>query len=158
MGPEKLARLFEPFNRLGAEKSKVEGTGIGLVLSRRLAELMRGTLAGESTVGRVAVGTVTLHTTQQVPVRVPVPPTPSQHGNLEINLRVLYAEDNEVNVELVRQVLSLRPEVALGVAESGAAALAMARRDPPDLMLVDMNLGDMTGIELARELRRLPAT
>jgi CheY-like chemotaxis protein len=71
---------------------------------------------------------------------------------------VLYAEDNEVNVELVRQVFTLRPAIALGVAENGASALRMARDDPPDLMLVDMNLGDMTGIELARALRSSPST
>ena len=84
------------------------------------------------------------------------PRRPSQHGSLDESLRVLYAEDNEVNVEMVRQVVKLRPSVALDVAESGALALEMARRDPPDLMLVDMNLGDMTGIELARALHADP--
>jgi PAS domain S-box-containing protein len=158
MTPEKLVRLFEPFNRLGAEKSKVEGTGIGLVLSRRLMELMRGRLEVESTVARGTVATVVLETTDVRPADAPSPAPPSQHGGLESTLRVLYAEDNEVNVELVRQVVGLRPEVALSVAESGATALAMARRDLPDLMLVDMNLGDMTGLELARELQRRPAT
>jgi PAS domain S-box-containing protein len=158
MTPEKLGRLFEPFNRLGAEKSKVEGTGIGLVLSRRLMELMRGRLEVESTVARGTVATVVLETTDVRPADAPSPSPPSQHGALESTLRVLYAEDNEVNVELVRQVVGLRPEVALSVADNGATALAMARRDPPDLMLVDMNLGDMTGLELARELQGRPAT
>jgi CheY-like chemotaxis protein len=73
-------------------------------------------------------------------------------------LRVLYAEDDEVNVELIRQVVALRPAVDLSVATSGARALEMARRDPPDLMLVDMNLGDMTGIELASALQESPQT
>jgi PAS domain S-box-containing protein len=158
MTPEKLGRLFEPFNRLGAEKSKVEGTGIGLVLSRRLMELMRGRLDVQSTVGKGTVATMVLETTDVRPAHVPSPAPPSQHGALDTSLRVLYAEDNEVNVELVRQVVGLRPEIALSVAESGAIALAMARRDPPDLMLVDMNLGDMTGIELARHLQQRPAT
>ena len=73
-------------------------------------------------------------------------------------LRVLYAEDDEVNAELVRQIVTLRRGVSLRVATNGARALAIARIDPPDLMLVDMNLGDMTGIELARELQRDRAT
>jgi CheY-like chemotaxis protein len=71
---------------------------------------------------------------------------------------VLYAEDDEVNAELVRQLVTMRQGVSLRVATSGAMALEYARADPPDLMLVDMNLGDMTGIELARELRRDRAT
>jgi len=71
---------------------------------------------------------------------------------------VLYAEDNEVNAELVRQIVSLRPSVTLRVAESGTRALEMAQERPPDLMLVDMNLGDMTGIELASALRADPMT
>jgi CheY-like chemotaxis protein len=69
-------------------------------------------------------------------------------------LRVLYAEDNEVNAELMRQIVSLRPAVSLRVAENGTMALEMATLDPPDLLLVDMNLGDMSGIELARMLHR----
>jgi len=73
-------------------------------------------------------------------------------------LDVLYAEDNEVNAELVRQIVSLRPGVTLRVAESGMRAVAMAKERPPDLMLVDMNLGDMTGIELASALRANPLT
>jgi CheY-like chemotaxis protein len=90
----------------------------------------------------------------------PAPYVPSQHGELDDGdrLDVLYAEDNEVNVELVRQVSALRPHVALRVASSGAAALRMARLQRPDLMLVDMHLGDMTGLELAHALQRDPAT
>jgi len=83
---------------------------------------------------------------------------PSQHGLHDGVLNVLYAEDNEVNVELVRQVAALRPSVLLRVAANGQVALEMARQDPPDLMLVDMHLGDMTGMELARALRRDRAT
>ena len=73
-------------------------------------------------------------------------------------LRVLYAEDDEVNAELVRQLVTFRRGVSLRVATTGAIALEIARADPPDLMLLDMNLGDMTGIELARELQRDRAT
>jgi PAS domain S-box-containing protein len=158
MPSEKLERLFEPFNRLGAEKSKIEGTGIGLVLSRRLVELMQGELQIASTLGRGTVATLMLRPAEAPSASPGVPAPPSQHGPFDGTLRVLYAEDDEVNVELIRQVMTLRPAVALSVATSGARALEMARRDPPDLMLVDMNLGDMTGLELARALAADPAT
>jgi PAS domain S-box-containing protein len=158
MAPEKLARLFEPFNRLGAENSKIEGTGIGLVLSRRLVELMQGELRIESALGRGTQATLALACTDEAPALAGGASPPSQHGTLDESLRVLYAEDNEVNVEIVREVVKLRPSVALDVAESGAIAFQKARRDPPQLMLVDMNLGDMTGIELAQALHNDPAT
>ncbi|MEO7116142.1 MAG: PAS domain S-box protein [Caldimonas sp.] len=158
MAPEKLAQLFEPFNRLGAENSKIEGTGIGLVLSRRLVELMRGELRIESGVDRGTMASVMLARSAEEPVGVGGPSPPSQHGDLDETMRVLYAEDNEVNVEIVRQVVKLRPSVAFDVAENGAIAFHKARRDQPHLMLVDMNLGDMTGIELAHALQSDPST
>ena len=158
MTSEKLERLFEPFNRLGAEKSNIEGTGIGLVLSRRLVELMEGDLLISSTLGLGTVATLRPagRPKRRRRGRAPQSP-PSQHGSLGGSLRVLYAEDDEVNVELIRQVVALRPTVDLSVATNGARALEMARRDPPDLMLVDMNLGDMTGIELAQRAAGEPA-
>jgi PAS domain S-box-containing protein len=158
MTSEELERLFEPFNRLGAEKSNIEGTGIGLVLSRRLVELMEGDLLISSTLGYGTVATLVLKATDKPAAALRIQAPPSQHGSLGGTLRVLYAEDDEVNVELIRQVLALRPTVDLRVATNGARALEMARRDPPDLMLVDMNLGDMTGIELARALQESPQT
>ena len=158
MAPEKLERLFEPFNRLGAENSKIEGTGIGLVLSRRLVELMQGELRIESNVDRGTQASLTLACSPDAPEQTGGGSPPSQHGTLDETLRVLYAEDNEVNVEIVRQVVKLRPSVAFDVAESGAIAFHKARRDQPQLILVDMNLGDMTGIELAQALHADPAT
>jgi len=158
IAPDKLERLFEPFNRLGAENSKIEGTGIGLVLSRRLVELMRGELRIDSVVDRGTEASVTLACSHDVPERPGFRSPPSQHGLLDESLRVLYAEDNEVNVEIVRQLTKLRPSVVFDVAENGAAAFHKARRDQPQLMLVDMNLGDMTGIELAQALRSDPST
>jgi PAS domain S-box-containing protein len=155
---DRLANLFQPFNRLGAEASAVEGTGIGLVLSRQLTEMMGGTLTVTSTFGvgtcailRLGIATAPAARTESTRL------VRSQAGPATV-LDVLYAEDDEVNAELVRQLVSLRRGVCLRVATSGAAALASARADPPDLMLVDMNLGDMTGTELARELRRDRAT
>jgi signal transduction histidine kinase len=158
MSPEQLARLYEPFNRLGAERSRIEGTGIGLMLCKHMVELMHGTLAIDSMPGRGTVASVELQGSDVPGEAVPSAYMPSQHGAFDGALNVLYAEDNEVNVELVRQVAALRPAVILRVAPNGQVALEMARQDPPDLMLVDMHLGDMTGMELARALRRDRAT
>ena len=73
-------------------------------------------------------------------------------------LTLLYVEDNGVNVELVRQVVRLRPRVKLVVAESGARGLALAQQERPDLLLIDMQLGDMSGLDLIDSLDREPAT
>ena len=155
---DQLASLFQPFNRLGAESSTVEGTGIGLVLSRQLAEMMGGALTVTSTFGEGTSASLKL----QIASPPTVEPDSARMGRPEARnfraLRVLYAEDDEVNAELVRQIVTLRRGVSLRVATNGALALEIARIDPPDLMLVDMNLGDMTGIELARELQRDRAT
>ena len=153
MSAAMLERLFEPFNRLGAEATKVEGTGIGLVLSRRLSEMMGGELRIASRVGEGTVATVVLEHAEPGVRNAAGPVLPMRRPGRP-GLDVLYAEDNEVNAELVRQVAALRPAVRLRVATSGEAALSMARSERPDLMLVDMNLGDMTGFELARALRR----
>jgi len=158
MTAEQLSHLFEPFNRLGAERSTVEGTGIGLVLTRHLVALMGGKLQISSTAGQGTVARASFKSASKPPAAT------VSRGNTAVvraksaQIDVLYAEDNEVNVELVRQVATLRPGVALRIATSGAHALEMARLDPPELMLVDMHLGDMTGTELAAALRRDPAT
>ncbi|MBS0447078.1 MAG: PAS domain S-box protein [Proteobacteria bacterium] len=157
IAPEDLQRLFEPFNRLGAEASRVEGTGIGLVLSRRLMRLMGGELTIGSAVGQGTTATLTLRLAR-APAPVRAVASPSRPGVLGGSLDVLYAEDNEVNAELVRQIVGLRPAVTLRIAENGRTALRMAHERPPELMLVDMHLGDMTGLELAHALRSSQAT
>jgi PAS domain S-box-containing protein len=159
MTPEQLSHLFEPFNRLGAERSTIEGTGIGLVLTRHLVTLMGGEIAIESEHGRGTTAIVRLkrhrgaHAATAVAELAVAVPAPEGRP-----LEVLYAEDNEVNIELLQQVTRLRPGVSLHVAQSGGEALEMARRLQPRLMLIDMQLGDMTGLELARLLRADPAT
>jgi PAS domain S-box-containing protein len=151
---DQLACLFQPFNRLGAESSAVEGTGIGLVLSRQLADMMGGTLGVTSTLGVGTCASLRLGIASAPAVKSdPASMSRSEERGIR-SLSVLYAEDDEVNAELVRQLVTMRRGVSLRVAVNGALALESARADPPDLMLVDMNLGDMTGIELALELRR----
>jgi CheY-like chemotaxis protein len=151
---DRLASLFEPFNRLGAESSTVEGTGIGLVLSRQLTEMMGGTLVISSVHGEGTCAVLSLLLSEPPIASADSPKSHRPPGLNGRSLRVLYAEDNEVNAELVRQIVTLRRGVSLRVATNGEHALEMARLDAPDLMLVDMNLGDMTGVELARELQR----
>ena len=157
MSEAQQAHLFEPFNRLGAERSGVEGTGIGLVLARHLAQLMGGDVGVHSRSGVGTTATLTLDRAQPTAAHAndtrPAP-LPASLGQL----RVLYAEDNEVNVEIVRGALQARPAFTLRVASSGAQALALARAELPDLMLVDMHLGDTTGLELASALLADPRT
>ena len=154
---EQLTHLYEPFNRLGAERTAVEGTGIGLVVARRLMELMDGGLAIDSVAGNGTVATLTLRCASAIPVPAPAW-RPSRNAPLEGSLKVLYAEDDEVNVELVRAIVALRPGITLQVARTGAQAIEQALRDPPELLLLDMNLGDMSGLEVARALRDHPIT
>ncbi len=152
---EQRAQLFEPFNRLGAESSGVEGSGIGLVITLRLVELMHGRIRVDSEPGVGSCFTVVLPSGQVAGelgahdgvVSAPVPDLQQQHT-------VLYAEDNPMNVELVRQVLSLRPNCRLRIAECGKDALALMQDEPPDLLLLDMSLGDMSGLDVLAELSR----
>jgi len=160
IAPEKLGSLFEPFNRLGAEASRIDGTGIGLVLSRQLAEMMGGSLDITSTFreGTTACLKLKIATSSPAANSAAMPALLQVEQRPDQSMSVLYAEDNEVNAELMRQIVRMRPAVSLRIAENGSIALEMATLDPPDLMLVDMNLGDMTGIELARLLQRNRST
>lgn len=157
MTDAQLAHLFEPFNRLGAERSGVEGTGIGLVLARHLVQLMGGDLRLNSCSGRGTTAVVALEVAEP-PECADDETRPSELPASLGRLRVLYAEDNEVNIEVVRGALLARPAFELRIATSGSQALAFARADPPDLMLVDMHLGDSTGLELASVLLADPRT
>ncbi len=151
MSEGQLAQLYEPFNRLGVEHSGIEGTGIGLVIVQRLITLMGGTVEVDSQVGLGSCFRLCLPAADETPL-------PSDHVPLDeagLSTRpatILYAEDNEVNVALVHQVIKLRPHWRLLVAMNGQRALQLARRTLPDLMLVDMHLGDMNGFDLAAEL------
>ena len=178
LSPEQQAHLFEPFNRLGAERSGVEGTGIGLVIVKRLLGLMNGrievsSVAGQGSVFRVMLPWAAASTLSSAAggaaggagglarmagasgaadgTLLPgVPATPE--GEATRPRRLLYAEDNPVNVELVRQVLRMRPQWRLEVALNGAEAITMALTQPPDLLLLDMHLGDMNGLDVADRL------
>lgn len=154
IGRAQLSSLFEPFNRLGAESSPVEGTGIGLFLSRQLTEMMGGTLGISSVLGEGTCANLSLLVSDPPDIGAEAPKDHRVGSGDGRILRVLYAEDDAVNAELVLEIVKLRPAVSLRVATNGERALEIARLEAPDLMLVDMNLGDMTGIELAKALRQ----
>ncbi|MBT9523859.1 MAG: PAS domain S-box protein [Rhizobacter sp.] len=145
--------LFEPFNRLGIERSGIEGTGIGLVITQRLVQLMGGQMAVDSVVGEGSCFTASLPLVATAgAASLPAGAEAPGAAPASATYTVLYAEDNPVNVELVRQVLKMRPAWRLLVAANGEQALQLAQRERPDLMLVDMHLGDMNGLEFARRL------
>jgi CheY-like chemotaxis protein len=147
--PDQLAHLWEPFNRLGAERTSVEGTGIGLALSQRMVQMMDGRIEVQSQPGRGSSFTVHLPAAEApLPAeRTATPRLSATHGAMR-RRTVLYAEDNPINVELVQQVFHMRPQLRLLVAESGAQALQLARASAPDLLLLDIHLGDMSGLEV----------
>jgi signal transduction histidine kinase/CheY-like chemotaxis protein len=159
---EQHALLFTPFERLGAERTTVEGTGIGLALSQRLTEVMGGTIGVESTVGRGSTFWV----------EFPVVEGPVQRVERLDQLRgaaaarsvdgvgpvVLHIEDNLSNTKLIERVLAQRPGVSLIPAMQGRLGLEFARQHRPALILLDLNLADMSGEDVLRLLRDDPAT
>ncbi len=158
MTPEQLAELFQPFNRLGRERSVQQGTGIGLVISQRLAELMGGALRANSVAGQGSAFVLTLPCgldadTVRSGLDPLAPTTAEYHRRL-----VHYVEDNETNVEVMRGILAQRPQVEMQVSITGLDGLAAIRARRPDLILLDMHLPDISGMELLRHLKRDPAT
>jgi PAS domain S-box-containing protein len=162
MTTEQLQHLYEPFNRLGRERHGIEGTGLGLALTRQLVQLMHGEIEVESEVG---VGTrvrVHMPSHQAVPPsdHMPLAPQPTTSGGEEAAPCgvVLYIEDNPVNLLLVEQLLLRWPGVVLVQAENGSDGIAMARTAEPDLILLDMRLPDMDGLAVLNALQRDEAT
>ena len=155
MNDEQVAHLFEPFNRLGRESGATEGTGIGLVIARRLAELMGGSLTATSRPGATCF-------TLALPRADAPPPSPAEPGappTARYRERVVhYVEDNAVNAEVIRGILLQRPQVRLEVSTNGLDALATLKRDRPHLVLLDMHLPDVDGLELLRRLKDDPDT
>ncbi len=156
--PEQLGDLFQPFNRLGRERSAQQGTGIGLVISQRLAEAMGGTLRATSVAGRGSSFLLTLPCssdpdTVRSDLDALAPLAAEYHRRI-----VHYVEDNETNVEVMRGILAQRPQVELQVSMTGLDGLAAIRARRPDLILLDMHLPDISGMELLRHLKSDPST
>jgi len=161
MAPEQLSRLFEPFERLGREGSEIEGSGLGLLIARRLAQAMGGTLTIDST---PQVGTRATVWLARATPEAAMAPTPQPTGVPRVarsaagsRRRVLYVEDNALNVLLFEEALRREPGVELCVAVSGEQALAMVEHWTPELLIIDLNLPGVTGTELLQALRLRPA-
>jgi PAS domain S-box-containing protein len=155
-GIAQLERLFEPFDRLGAERSGIEGTGLGLALSRSLVELMGGTLIAANRAGEGAVFTLELPAGQERAVVAPVQAPVAQLALAAS--RVLYIEDNTANFRLVQELLTTRRPVEILPAIQGRLGVELARRHHPDLVLLDLHLPDMAGDVVLAQLQADPET
>jgi signal transduction histidine kinase/CheY-like chemotaxis protein len=155
--PEKMARLFTPFDRLGAEETGVEGTGLGLALTRRLVEAMRGTVGADSAVDRGSTFWVELSRAEGPagPATLPAEASAQTSGSAGT---VLCIEDNLPNLRLVEGVLAHRPAVKLLSAMQGGLGLELAKEHRPSLILLDLQLPDIPGTEVLRRLQRDPRT
>ena len=162
LSPEKLGQLFQPFNRLGKEASGVAGTGIGLVVTKRLAELMEGVIGVESTVGLGSVFWCELISAQAPKLEersdqpeILVHPTPRADGLVRT---VLYVEDNPANLELVEQIIARHSNIHLITAVDGSSGIDIANASHPDVILMDINLPGISGVEALKILRSDPNT
>ncbi len=162
LGPEMLEQLFQSFNRLGRESTTEEGTGIGLVMSKRLVEMMGGTIGVESTVGVGSVFWFELGGAVAPGLMVDEAESPAAavltvSGPAPVRT-VLCVEDNPANMALIAQLIARRPDLRLLSAGDGNLGVRTARERLPDVILMDINLPGISGIEALRILREDAAT
>ena len=152
--PEQVAKLFEPFNRLGQERGTKEGTGIGLVVCKQLVELMGGVIGVESTVGVGSTFWFELNLTPETldPSGIPGALAQSKPHSL------LYIEDDPTNLSLVEVLLRHHPTIRLLSAVDGWSGVTLARSSQPDVILMDINLPGMSGLEALKLLQSDPLT
>jgi signal transduction histidine kinase/CheY-like chemotaxis protein len=169
--PGQVAALFQPFNRLGQEGGTQEGTGIGLVVTRRLVELMGGEIGVTSSPGVGSVFWIELGL-QPASALVPVPAAAQPEEGAQQGAAagaqapqadgaphlLLYIEDNPANLKLVQEIVRFRPDLRLLSAPDGHVGLSLARSQPPEVILMDLNLPGMNGFEVLAQLRRDPVT
>lgn len=148
--------MFQPFERLGAEQTQVEGTGIGLALTRRIVEAMRGTIEFSTREGEGTTFWVDLQAAERATV---APKSVAAKTTTALRpCRVLYIEDEELNRVLVQHILAASSDVDVLLAETGGAGLDLARSAAPDVILLDLDLSDINGIEVLKTLRLEEAT
>jgi CheY-like chemotaxis protein/anti-sigma regulatory factor (Ser/Thr protein kinase) len=159
LSTDQQAQLFQPFNRLGQEHGGVPGTGIGLVISRQLAQLMGGDISVSSSVGSGSVFVLRLvgADAATAPLLHAVPGGSSASAVKTVQGarpgHVIYIEDNLVNIEIMRDILGFRPSLTLHTERLAAAGLAAVRLRRPDLVLLDLRLPDLPGLEVLRQLK-----
>jgi signal transduction histidine kinase/AmiR/NasT family two-component response regulator len=162
LAPEQLSQLFQPFNRLGQEGGAEEGTGIGLVVTKRLVEMMGGHIGADSTLGLGSVFWIELElaSAPRLALAETLPsaaasPTGSEGAPQRT---ILYVEDNPANLELVEQLIARRPDLRLLSAADGNVGIEYARAYLPEVILMDLNLPGISGLEALKILRAGPAT
>ena len=162
LSPDKIEQLFQPFNRLGQEAHTEQGTGIGLVMTKRLVELMGGVIGVESVVGRGSTFWIEMNVTSELKLdtatldmatsfRSAVPAV--AHART-----VLYVEDNPANLMLVEDLIARRADLRLLSARDGISGIAIARSALPDFILMDINLPGISGITAMKILQEDPLT
>jgi CheY-like chemotaxis protein len=155
---ERIEQLFTPFQRLGAEHSAIEGTGLGLTVAKRLVEAMAGTIGVESTPGQGTTFWVEFLLTDSALAIAELPHEDAAPEVLphERTQKVLYIEDNLSNLRLIERLLERRPGIELLAANEGVAGIGLAQQHRPELILLDVNLPDIDGHEVLRRLRADP--
>jgi PAS domain S-box-containing protein len=160
--PDKLTQLFQPFNRLGQAANVEEGTGIGLVVCKRLTELMGGVIGVESTVGKGSVFWIELNlTAEPQPAAGAAEPTAIDQAQVQAGAQLrtlLYVEDNPANLMLIEDLIARRSDIRLLSARDGNRGIEIARASRPDVILMDINLPGISGIQALRILAEDPAT
>ena len=158
LAPERIAQLFQPFNRLGQEAKSEQGTGIGLVVSKRLVELMGGNIGVESTVGQGSVFWVELNLTPE-PEKIRETTTEAELPDIDPSrYTLLYVEDNPANLMLVEDLIARRSDIRLLSAKDGISGVALARFALPDAILMDINLPGISGLNALKILSDDPTT
>jgi signal transduction histidine kinase/ActR/RegA family two-component response regulator len=163
ISPENIERIFVAFERLGAEQTEVEGTGIGLPLARTLTDAMHGQLTASSVPGQGSAFALILPRVPDL-VHVPAPDLPPAaltaggRAPAGARVRVLYIEDNPANIEVVSRFLQSKPNITLTTETSGRAGLESVAQDVPDIILLDLHLPDKHGDQVLSELKAEPAT
>jgi PAS domain S-box-containing protein len=154
---DRQGAVFAPFERLGAEQTTVEGTGVGLTLAKRVIEAMGGAIGFDSNVGLGSTFWIELDAAQESEVVEAEPAKVDPAVELPAG-RILYIEDDPANLTFLERALERHPGVVLIPATAGRVGLQLATEDPPSLVLLDVHLPDMSGIDVLRRLRANPVT
>jgi PAS domain S-box-containing protein len=162
---DQLAHLFQPFNRLGQEAGTEEGTGIGLVVTKKLIELMGGTIGVDSTVGVGSEFWFDLLASEAPGLETPLTSELAASGIASIagaesdrRHKLLYVEDNPANLALVEQLIARRDDMQLITAMTGHLGILLAKQNLPDVILMDINLPGLSGYGALQVLRADPST